>query len=187
LDQSSVLSFRSNYQNFLNLNAIIVRDFVSFYCLFNVRFGCASLLRWKQWWDQVAPLKCWKLLWIPCQHFSTPLPLCLPWQDPMHPFEPIFNGLAASYTEQKSVSVPWNVWPGTEESLDCVIPTCFFLSRYSTRYMKSIEVCLILKYLLFSSWFWICYKTATKMAKLQYQTSWGQAGKSCKSWQWKRV
>lgn len=63
----------------------------------------------------------------------------------------------------------------------------FFLSRYSTRYMKSIEVCLILKYLLFSSWFWICYKTATKMAKLQYQTSWGQAGKSCKSWQWKRV
>jgi hypothetical protein len=109
LDQSSVLSFRSNYQNFLNLNAIIVRDFVSFYCLFNVRFGCASLLRWKQWWDQVAPLKCWKLLWIPCQHFSTPLPLCLPWQDPMHPFEPIFNGLAASYTEQKSVSVPWNL------------------------------------------------------------------------------
>lgn len=94
---------------FLNLNAIIVRDFVSFYCLFNVRFGCASLLRWKQWWDQVAPLKCWKLLWIPCQHFSTPLPLCLPWQDPMHPFEPIFNGLAASYTEQKSVSVPWNL------------------------------------------------------------------------------
>ena len=27
----------------------------------------------------------------------------------MHPFEPIFNGLAASYTEQKSVGVPWNL------------------------------------------------------------------------------
>jgi hypothetical protein len=67
----------------------------------------------------------------------------------MHPFEPIFNGLAASYTEQKSVSVPWYVWPGTEESLDCVIPTCFFFITVLyplyevNRGMSNIEVLIV--------------------------------------------